>query len=275
MSNFYGDSPGKLAGKQVGKNDNLLQTSTQYTTLIGDSNSMTGASLGGNDSLNFQVANSAPLPDPAIHFVVIGDAEIMSGHSTGGDDLLAGGPHLITSIFGDAFLMKGNSVGGDDRFGAAFMSVENHMYGDAYFLDNSSVGGNDLFVGGTGATTNYLIGDAWGASGNARGGDDKFFSKDSTDHMWGDFALIDDKASTNVTFGQDSFVLYADNGHDYIHDFHRGEDIINLIAKGIRSIDDLTMTQSGKDLLVSFDSDNSVTLIGIDALDAGDFVFAP
>ena len=76
--------------------------------------------------------------------------------------------------------------------------------------------------------SNTLVGDiAYVYAGaSVQGGNDRLVSAANTpDDMWGDFQNI---AGGTVAGGHDTFVFRSNNGNDIIHDFHQGEDIIEL-----------------------------------------------
>src|SRR5690606_27973204 len=79
--------------------------------------------------------------------------------------------------------------------------------------------------------------------------------------------------------GADVFVFSVRDNADRISDWQNGSDVIQIVAgtyDGERydSFDDLTITQSGSNTVVSFGG-TTVTLTGINSglLDASDFVF--
>ena len=79
--------------------------------------------------------------------------------------------------------------------------------------------------------------------------------------------------------GNDVFVFAPGSGDDVIKDFGDGNDLIDLSAFGIADFGSITTvpTNSASNTKIQFDSDDSVTLIGVsfDDLSALDFYFAP
>jgi len=97
--------------------------------------------------------------------------------------------------------------------------------------------------------------------------------------MWGDIASSIDNGSSvdldldEVTTGHDVFVFYAKNGQDTIHDFRRGEDMIALRDVGFASFSALQeiISETATGTVIQFDDDNTITVIGVTGLMAGDF----
>lgn len=74
----------------------------------------------------------------------------------------------------------------------------------------------------------------------------------------------------------DTFAFAAQNGNDTIH-FERGLDKIDLKAMGANSIhgfSDPNIEVAGANSIVHFDANNSLTIVGVNDLAAGDFWFA-
>lgn len=279
MSNEVGDlGNNTLVG--IDGESNVLYGDTDWTlppTITGGNDSLTG---GANSSFN----------------ILLGDAEIMFSSSTGGNDILTGGANTTTynSLVGDASEMN-SSVGGNDVLTGGANAAANFLYGDGGDM-YSSTGGNDILTGGAHAGLNHLVGDANAGQNGVVGGADRLVSGTSaTDHMWGDFRLVFGAAA----FGADTFVFGPDNGNDIIHDFHQGEDTIELHGFGrflpacaldhlpdkvfFRllekftgiSIETVDANQDGSlDSIVHFDAGNSVTVLHVARLTASDFDFA-
>ncbi len=275
MNYRYGDNETKLVGQQFGIN-NLLYLDTTWTKLVGDTPLMTGISTGGDDWLSIRKTPGSTSDNTNTTFLMIGDADEMSGHSKGGDDNFVSDAGIHTAMYGDAIIMKANSIGGNDILGNVFSSgfkPGNTVYGDAESMQQSAAGGDDLLYGATGDATNYLYGDAYSASNQARGGNDILYSSGGTDHMWGDFAVIEGRSIDDSHFGNDIFYLLRESGHDYIYDFRPGEDEISLRSKRITDMSGFEITQDGENLVLTFDENNSVTLLGVTTVDASDFIF--
>ncbi len=125
-----------------------------------------------------------------------------------------------------------------------------------------SVGGNDTIYGGAG---NDRIG--------GKAGNDKLYGDAGNDQIWGDAGddlllgglgndtLVGDNFSDGN--GRDTFVLAASEGTDTIIDFQTGEDFIGL-AGGL-TFAGLSISQSGSDSLISFNSETLAILNGVDA----------
>jgi hypothetical protein len=95
--------------------------------------------------------------------------------------------------------------------------------------------------------------------------------------MWGDFGTN----YSGAAGGADTFVFADTFGTDYVYDFHQTEgDKIEFQVAGVDSFDDLTITQSGADTVIttSASASDTVTLVNYDnsahPLTADDFLFA-
>ncbi|SEP55659.1 calcium-binding protein [Thalassovita taeanensis] len=133
-------------------------------------------------------------------------------------------------------------------------------------------GGNDKLMGNEGNDT------LDGGNNNDRlyGGanDDNLSGGQGNDQLWGGTGAdtIDGGRGRDVMHGDagaDVFVFAANSGTDTITDFEAGVDMLDLSALGLGGIGDVAITQFGADTLVSLDagSGNTVTLLGVDALD--------
>ena len=164
--------------------------------------------------------------------------------------------------------------------------------GDAYQTSQGhSTGGNDTLIGGIAGFGNTLVGDiAWVFDGaSVQGGDDRLVSAANTlDDMWGDVQTIVDGT---VAGGRDTFAFSHNNGNDIIHDFHQGEDIIELDGflhmsqngaahmslKAASQLLDFSIKvvdanhDGSTDSVIHFDASNSVTVLGVAHLTAQDF----
>ena len=240
--------------------------------LIGDAYLMNN-SRGGNDHLSVGVEGVG------INYLK-GDADTMT-NSRGGNDVLKGGLAGINRLYGDAFDMI-DSVGGNDKIIGGDGAGLNILYGDAMNIYGVSSGGNDLLRGGDGAGENILYGDAdMNMEGQFSCGNDRLISGTAKDKMWGDISrsyLFGDLLDlTQVTTGHDVFVFAANNGEDIIYDFRHGEDKIELQGLAVDSFAALSagghLSVSGADSVITFCS-NTITVVGVTALAAEDFLFA-
>lgn len=278
-----------------------IDFSLSGNTVLGDSKLMSH-SQGGDDVINvcnnfvshygaISNTNIAPTITPYSFVFTLtdnnlyGDAEFMI-HSKGGDDQLSIG----VGIFGDSpFTLN---------------IFDNTLYGDAKTMKKSS-GGNDILTGADGkGSITYLYGDAQFTDGKSKAGDDKLISGQGDDQMWGDFGSVvspivasndhddddddhesehdddNDHCSSNINKydGKDTFVFAANNGKDTIFDFQRGLDKIELKGlAGFQAFSDLIYAPSAthsSDLVIDLGDGNSITLVGVNNLEASDFVFA-
>jgi serralysin len=241
--------------------------------LVGDAGeNMTDHARGGNDVLVANGGDVAPL-------FMFGDAQgEMSDNAIGGNDILTvtGISPLPETLCGDAEVMSGNARGGDDvlQTDGDILSGANGavLYGDAYSMSGNARGGSDRLIGGIAGTSDTLIGDAYEMHGNAKAGNDVLISGGANDQMWGDAVVID----STVTRGDNTFVFAPMNGHDTINDFHPGNDHIDLTADaaiGIHRFADLNIQTVGADSIIHIDAGNDVTVVGVNHLNASDFIF--
>jgi len=129
-----------------------------------------------------------------------------------------------------------------------------------------------------------MQGDSFQMSGNTRGGNDTLISGAGTDHMWGDAEFINGvpasptAATGTVVTGADTFVFAPGNGADVVYDFRQSDgDRIDVSAYGFDDLGDMTITGTGTDTVIAFDTTDSVTLAGLldpSVLQAADFLFA-
>jgi hypothetical protein len=191
----------------------------------------------------------------------------MGHEGFGGSDTLIGGTNAINTLVGDA----------------------EHFVGPA-------TGGDDTLIGGAGGT-NYLIGDGIDTSGPAIGGNDRLVSApNTTDSMWGDFQS--GLSGFNLTGGADTFAFGRNNGNDFINDFQKGVDTIEIDSSPIKPLvaghippqaldhlppqaggqfpatfADLNIQEVGGNSVIHFDANDSVTVVGVTGLTADDFHF--
>ena len=258
--------------------DDVINVCNNFTSNVGQ---VTANGVGAKSSyvLNFTLSDNN----------LYGDAETMI-HSKGGDDTLSIGVGIV----------------GDSPF--TLNVFNNTLYGDAKTMQKSS-GGNDILTGADGkGSITYLYGDAQFTDGKSKAGDDKLISGQGNDQMWGDFGSVvspvvasndddeddedddhesehdddgdDDHCSSNINkyAGKDTFVFAANNGKDTIFDFQHGLDKIDLSALGsIHGLNDLIFAPSTTqplDSVIDLGDGNSITLVGVNNLEATDFVFA-
>jgi hypothetical protein len=212
----------------------------------------------------------------------------MSGSAQGGDDELTGGDNsgsgnVNNLLTGDAFVtMRGFAQGGDDELTGGDNSgsgtiANNGLFGDALNMSEFAQGGDDELTGGdnsgSGSVTNILRGDAGTMSGSAQGGDDRLISGiNATDQMWGDAQSLRDSA----TGGNDTFVFVDAFGQDSVYLYRQGEDTLEFQVAGVSDFDDLVITQSGSNTLIStMVATDTVTLVGFTGtLTESDVLFA-
>lgn len=172
---------------------------------------------------------------------------VIRGH--GGDDILTGGL-------------------GDDRiYGGA---------GDDTLHDDS--GTNRLF-GRSGDDVLTLGVESQHSRAFGGRGDDTLISDIGNDWLHGgagDDTLIGGRGNDRLVGGRgaDEFVFNAtERGHDRIVDFTDGEDL--MVFRALDSFDQLTLEQTARGTVISWDNDATILLRGVDAetIDASDFLF--
>ena len=204
--------------------------------------------------------------------LIFGDTDGTADPATQlGNDILRGGNNSPdNTIYGDAQdLMGAGTTGGDDTLIGGADST-NTLVGDANSNLGAPTGGNDTLIGGKGGT-NTLVGDFIDVTAGADGGNDRLVSADkTTDYMWGDWQT---ESGGTHTGGADTFVFDKSNGEDFIYDFAQGQDIIELDLGKKLSFSDLNIEVVGSDSVIHLSADDSVTVAGVTALTADDFLF--
>lgn len=171
--------------------------------------------------------------------------DILKGGS--GKDALAGGA--------DADILRGN--GGADRLDGGDDNDE--LYGG---------GGSDVISGG--ANRDIISGGGAGDTLLGEKGNDQIFGDGGND--WLDGGLGDDGLTGGS--GDDIFFFASGSGDDTILDLEAGDTIAFDAAMGL-DFEDLVIDVSGDSAVISWGTDDSITVFGDDAatLDEGDFWF--
>ena len=141
--------------------------------------------------------------------------------------------------------------------------------------------GNDILTG--------YLGDDWlhGGTGNDRlragPGDDSLAGSDGNDTLLaaaGDDTLSGGGGNDFLVGGSgaDVFVVSAEPGRDVVHDFHQGEDLLDLrLLAGVGSFADVSMAQTGRSVTLDFSDmgGGEVLVRGMSLEDLGtdDFLF--
>jgi Ca2+-binding RTX toxin-like protein len=188
----------------------------------------------------------------------------MEENARGGDDHLIAS-NRFTVLIGDANEMNGRAVGGDDYLRSKVGDCS--LYSDSQPMTGHARGGNDVLRGSDGSDT--LYGDALFAIDHSRCGNDVLRGGKGNDIMYGDAASL----APTVTPGADRFVFAKQSGQDWIGDFQRGLDHLDVRAIGYTGFGQLTIDQVGDHSVVHFRGDNQVTLVGVTGLTASDFLF--
>jgi Ca2+-binding RTX toxin-like protein len=128
---------------------------------------------------------------------------------------------------------------------------------------------DDIILGND--VANLLSGQSGADRLEGRGGDDTLFGDLGNDILNGGLG------NDSLTGGgdADTFVIGANSGNDSITDFTDLDTILFDATSGIDSFLDLVLTQVGSDTLVSFGTDQSILLQGVNVsdMDASDFSF--
>lgn len=262
-------------GVAQGGNDLLIGGNNTENMMYGDALSLVRTAIAGDDTL---------IGGDRSTNIMRGDSQENGGTSSFGDDVLTGGRYAQNDISGDGNMVQG-PVGGNDLIRGGGHS-DNLLQGDARYL--MSAGGDDtLIASNTG--TNTLCGDAYQMLNRAKGGDDTLISGRGDDQLWGDAkfrsGIYLGEASEEewyenppeideTTGGADRFVFARRNGDDTIHDFVQGDDLIDLrLIARIDDFDDVRITVEDGNSVIHLGRGNSITVIGVDALEDSDFLF--
>jgi hypothetical protein len=299
---LVGDGVYMTAGSVRGGDDVLVGGDNTANRLHGDGVEVSGAIHTGNDiliggrngsnnlwgdgwemSIQGVAGNDRLVGGGGSRNSLAGDANWLFG-GTGGNDVLIGGEGGTNILQGDARFMW--SRGGDDILFASDTGG-NAMYGDAYQMLNRSVGGNDRLISGRG--DDEMWGDARFRSGIPL--------DEATEEEWFEEPPLVDE----TTGGADAFVFMRENGNDTIHDFEPGKDWIELwgftntvntfagpasafaklpahvkgrfLEERPWDFDDLSIGQVDGNSVVDLGGGNSITVAGVDELEASDFRF--
>ncbi|MEB3358109.1 MAG: DUF4347 domain-containing protein [Synechococcales bacterium] len=218
----------------------------------------------GNDILRGQVGNDTVSGG-------LGDDRLVGGE---GDDSLSGnedndtinagdgndsafggdGDDRLLGLLGDDLLDGGN--GNDTAEGGAGNDELLGLGGNDTLVGED---GNDAMTGGTG--NDFLQCGAGNDTANGGNGKDKLFGDDGND------LLIGGKDSDRYRGGQgrDTFVLATGKGRDVILDFQDGRDKIQLSRR--LGFSDLTLTQKGRNVIITDGNDQLAVLIKVDVDD--------
>jgi hypothetical protein len=168
----------------------------------------------------------------------------MADTPTAGDDLLIATDPLgefIYALEGDDTVVGG--IGNDTILGG---DGANNLFGG---------GGSDLIIGG--ADGDILDGGAGKDSVYGAGGEDVLFGGDDDDDLFGGAGddILEGGDGNDILIGgagADSYVYRtSDIGQDIIRDFVVGEDTIDLRSVTGLEYDDLLITQSGPDVIIT------------------------
>jgi hypothetical protein len=160
------------------------------------------------------------------------------------------------------------------------------LYGDAQFTDGHSKAGDDVLTSGQG--NDQMWGDfasvlnpaTFSNNHDHDDDDDDDDDDDECGYGWDDHESDHDDdhhaPNPNKYAGKDIFVFKENNGNDTIFDFQHGLDKIDL--KGLANIhafSDLHIAASASqplDSVIDLGGGNSITLVGVNHLEASDFL---
>ena len=150
--------------------------------------------------------------------------------------------------------------------------------------------GDDTFSGSRG--DDVLLGAEGNDSLDGADGDDTLFGGEGDDTLFGgegDDTLFGGEGDDTLAGGAgndtlvggngaDTFVVGPGNGDDTVEDFVQGEDRIDLTGfEGVAGFDDLTLRQSGNDLVIDLSGNGRETLtlegVRLGDIDGDDFLF--
>lgn len=172
----------------------------------------------------------------------------------GGPDKLYGGAgdDTYTIIFGTEQVVETAGQGVDTVICSGSYTLAANVENLVLVGGGRSGGfGNELnnqITGTTGA--NRLEGRAGADTLNGGAGDDTLVGGKGDDHLWGGA-------------GADRFILSKGEGHDVIHDFGVGKDMLDLSSFTTGGKISATLAASGDDTLISLKSGESVLLLGV------------
>ena len=195
--------------------------------------------------------------DDVISYVA-GVANVLDGGS--GTDLLRVAPSSFSPLI---FTVTGATAA--DGYGSTISNMENYVVYGSYYDDQVSLGAeDDEFYGGRGG--DY----AFGGSGNDKLSGNK--GDDTLEGFDGDDILIGGIGNDTLTggvgrdrltggVGADRFTFVQSGGHDIVHDFSDGEDVLDVSAFGLADISQfMSITASGDDVVIQIDLSNSIRL---------------
>lgn len=250
---------GGVGSGQLADNDFVGSLNSRTYYIWGDSRiQLFGTAVGGNDTITITGAGNFS--------VLYGDAYYL--YAQGGDDTITGGDNGSNYMYGDAYYLYASGVGGNDTI-IGGVDSGNRLVGDAYLMSSGAIAGNDTLIAGVGGQSR-LIGDAWlGRGGTA--GDDVLVSGSGIDYMHGDF--VDNRGAAT---GNDTFVIIDNSGEDFIYDFERGKDTIDLSELELLDLPipakafDRLPAQAREQLMEQFSGFGLLDTNGNGELDAGD-----
>jgi len=157
MATIFGDTSGSLTGAEVGGNQTINGTDYVFNFIYGDAGSQYGTSRGGDDYIiGGQGQGGSNL--------IFGDSNQLFDSATGGNDTIIGGNSVDNNtLVGDADSLRDHSVGGNDYIKCGdnvahnFPSDQNFVLGDAAIIAGSAIAGNDTIIGGL-----YSTNKRWG-----------------------------------------------------------------------------------------------------------------
>ena len=201
-------------------------------------------------------------------------------------------PDDITAVqAGDDIVIgfsNGETVTLVNQLGSGDSGMEQITFADATVWDTAALEARSLTdspTAGDDAITGFDTDDTIdGGEGNdtirAGKGDDTLSGGAGDDTLDGDWGLdtLRGGAGNDMLIGgrhTDTFVFSADDGADTIEDFDDGTDTIEFDIAGL-TFADLTITADGEDVLITYDTDDTIRLVAteVNALTAADFAFA-
>jgi Ca2+-binding RTX toxin-like protein len=227
----------------AGAGDDLVETGGGNDVLDGGLGIDTWSFLGGQVEITAGVTASLALQGAAQNtgqgMMTATGFENLSG-SLFSDTLTGdGGANILLGDLGDDTLIGGD--GNDTLYGDGRIHIDSHLTGgsgpitlfaDVFAQFGAGAAGNDTLIGGKGNDVLY------GGQGNDR-----------------------------LTGGQnaDIFVIEASSGNDRVTDFTGADRIRFEASSGVDSFSDLTITQVGRDTLITWGTADSLVLEGVRA----------
>lgn len=271
--------------------DDTISGGANYDQIFGDANRLMASDF---DTFQTEIGFS--------HNLIVAGDDIIDGGS-GGDAIFGDSRRAWAQDYDNTVPIEadGSSLneiyGGSDTIEGA--EGNDTIYGDFTVSRATSyqdhevayIESGDDFIGG-GSGDDWIYGDGLSAQAQDHGGtiasatilsgDDTIEGGAGNDNLVGDYLQVEVIGDAVFETGADVFVFNPGSGLDVIHDFETGQDRIDLTGYGVTDISELDITnefvngewQAVIDLDGTAADVDEITLLGVDALSADDFILA-